>query len=338
MDLTTLRKSAATIRDEQTTYANTATRVGTHLMTQVEALSELDTFRQSASPYLTYLRTTIIGQIGTYNTWALALAALDAMRPTTHPASGRYTIIIGGVTYPVTYIIGGAGSTIWQAIEGGIIIRTDGTLATSTARYHTICSRYYEDSKWSAWQASAKISDLPTPQTTVQGTSRQYIYSTGTTTDLPHGVFSAVFKCYQYGGETRITHKLWGSTSDYNDGNYISATLPTVNTGANGVLHRNYFTRLINTTLTESGSTTTAVNITYPNYADGSTKTLTLTPATTAKAGIMTTAHVNTINDLKTQVSNINNRVINLESTEASKHLAQIEADITAIKTAIGMS
>lgn len=336
MDLTSLKKSAATIRDEQTTYANTATRVGTHLMTQVEALSELDTYRQTIAPYLTYLRTTIIAQIGTYDTWALALAALDAMRPTTHPTSGRYTIIIGGVTYPVTYIIGGAGPTIWQAIEGGIIIRSDGTLATSTARYHTICSRYYEDSKWSAWQSSAKISDIPTPQTTTQGTNRNYVYSNSA--DSPHGILSGTFKAFQNSGRCYIRHKFWGSSNDYADGQYVTSEIPYVTTGANGVFEAAMLVRLRNTTLTEVSSTTTAVNITYPNYANGSTKTLTLTPATTAKAGIMTTAHVNDLNNCKATVSDLNNRVINLESTEASKRLAKIEADITAIKTAIGLS
>lgn len=175
-------------------------------------------------------------------------------------------------------------------------------------------------------QAAITQAAIPTPQTTVQGTNKEYIYSTGITTDLPHNVFSAVFKCYQYGGDARITHKLWGSTADYTDGNYITATLPTVNTGANGVLHRNYFTRLINTTLTESGSTTTAVNITYPNYSDGSTKTLTLTPATTAKAGIMTTAHVNELSTLRTDMNG------------CQQTIADIQDDIRAIKASLGLS
>lgn len=336
MDLTTLRKSAATIRDEQTTYANTATRVGSHLMTTVDALSELEAYRQSLDPYITYLRSAIISQIGTYDTWALALASLDAMRPTTHPKSGRYTIIIGGVTYPVTYIIGGAGSTIWQAIEGGIIIRTDGTLATSTARYHTICSRYYEDSQWSAWQASAKTSDLPTAQTTVQGNSRNYVYSNSG--DNPHGILSGTFKAFQNSGRCYIRHKFWGSTGDYTDGQYVTSEIPCVTTGSNGVFEAAMLVRLRNTTLTEVNSTTTAVNITYPNYANGATKTLTLTPATTAKAGIMTTAQVDDLAYCKTKVTDLNNRVISLESTEASKRLAKIEADITAIKAAISIT
>lgn len=178
-------------------------------------------------------------------------------------------------------------------------------------------------------QAAITQAAVPTPQTTVQGTASQYIYSTGTTTDLPHNVFSAVFKCYQYAGEARITHKLWGSTADYTDGNYISANLPTVNTGANGVLHRAYFTRLINTTLTESGSSTTAVNITYPDYANGSTKTLTLSPATTAKAGIMTTAHVNILNDCNTARLNHNARLTTIE--EHYRSLGTFESESAAL-------
>ena len=137
---------------------------------------------------------------------------------------------------------------------------------------------------------AAATQAAPTPQTGVAGTTTTYPYSTGTTTDLPHSIFSAVFKCYQYGGEVRVTHKLWGSTADYNDGNYISSNIPCATTGANGALHRTLYSRLINTTLTESTSTTDEVHITYPNYTDGSTKTLALTRATTAKAGIMSTA------------------------------------------------
>ena len=56
--------------------------------------------------------------------------------------------------------------------------------------------------------------------------------------------------------------------------------------------------RLRNTTLKEVNSTTQAVNITYPNYKDGSTQVLTLSAATSAKAGVMTASHVNSLNDL----------------------------------------
>ena len=301
MNLSTLQSQAVTIRDESLASANTASRIGTLFVDTLSAISELNQFRLAVADYITTLQATYIGPIGTYDTWADALTALTAMRPTTHK-SGRYTIIIGGVTYPVTYIVGGV-ATYWQMIEGGIIVKSDGTLATRTSQYHTIVSRYYEDGQWSAWQTSAKTSDLPTPQSGVGGTNRTYIYSTGTTNDLPHNVFSGVFKCYQYGGEVRVTHKLWGSTADYNDGNYISSNIPTVNTGSNGVMHRNHFARLINTTLTATCESSRVI-ISYPDYASGGTKTVGIPSVNSAHAGVMTVNHLTmllqAVNDIAT--------------------------------------
>lgn len=290
MNIPSLRKSAATIRDEQITNANTATRVGSHLIDQVQALDELNQFRTANADYLTALRTHIVGHFGTYDTWALALTALEAMTATTHKP-GRYTMTVGGVLYYVTFITGATG-VYWQMVEGGIIVKRDGTLSTDTTHYCTFASRYHQDGAWSTWQSSAKTSDIPTPQSGVGGTTTNYAYSAGTTTDLSHGIFSAVFKCYQYAGEVRVTHKFWGSTADYSDGNYISSNIPTVNTGSNGVMHRNHFARFINTTLTATAEGSRVV-LSYPDYANGGTKTVDIPNVTSAHAGVMTVNHLN---------------------------------------------
>lgn len=302
MNIDTLRRSAATIRDEQITNANTATRVGSHLIDQVQALDELNQFRTANADYLTALRTHIVGTLGTYATWALALQALESMTATTHKA-GRYTMTVGGVTYYVTFIIGATG-VYWQMVEGGIIVKSDGTLATDTTHYCTFASRYHQDSAWSTWQSSAKLSDIPTPQAKVAGTNTNYTYSAGTTTDLAHGIFSAVFKCYQYAGEVRVTHKFWGSTADYNDGNYISSNIPTVNTGSNGVMHRQHFSRFINTTLTATAEGSRVV-LSYPDYANGGTKTVDIPNVTSAHAGVMTVNHLNMLLQAVTDIDAI---------------------------------
>lgn len=161
------------------------------------------------------------------------------------------------------------------------------------------------------------ISAIPTVQTSVQGTNKNYVYSKVGTAQ--NEVLSGTFKVYQYNGKIRVTHKLWGSTTDYSDGMYHSADFPTANSGADGAMSKDYVSRLNNTTLGEANSTTDKVAINYPNYASGGNKTMYVTAATSAKAGVMTTDHVK-------QLSDHNNRIINLESTEAGIRLQKIES------------
>lgn len=159
---------------------------------------------------------------------------------------------------------------------------------------------------------------IPSAQVGTSGTNKNYVYSNSK--DNSHACLSGTYKVFQNDGSCVIRHKFWGSADNYSsDSEWVTREIPTANTGANGVLHREYFKRLINTTLSEVGSTTSAVNITYPNYASGSTKTLTITAATSAKAGVMTTDHVK-------QLGDHNNRITSLESTEAGIRLQKIES------------
>lgn len=160
------------------------------------------------------------------------------------------------------------------------------------------------------------ISSIPTVQTSVQGTNKNYVYSKVGTAQ--NEVLSGTFKVYQYNGKIRVTHKLWGSTTDYSDGMYYSADFPTANTGADGAMSKDYVSRLNNTTLGEANSTTDKVAINYPNYASGGNKTMYVTAATSAKAGVMTTDHVK-------QLGDHGNRITSLESTEAGARLEKIE-------------
>lgn len=161
------------------------------------------------------------------------------------------------------------------------------------------------------------ISAIPTEQTNVQGTNKNYVYSKVGTAQ--NEVLSGTFKVYQYNGKIRVTHKLWGSTTDYSDGMYHSADFPTANSGADGAMSKDYVSRLNNTTFSEANSTTDKVAINYPNYASGGNKTMYITAATSAKAGVMTVEHVK-------QLSDHGNRIINLESTEAGVRLRKIES------------
>lgn len=252
--------------------------------------------------------------IGSYSTWSDCQTALDGMA-TESNKSGRYVVKVGGVPYYLTFVLGATG-VYWQMIEGGIVVKSNGTLGTDTTHYCTFVSRYYENGAWSVWQESAKKSDIPKPQDGTDGYKEVYIYSHQS--DKTRQALSAVFKVYQYYGHIRITHKQWGSTSDYSDGKYYSADMPTANSGADGVMSKEHFSRLNNTTFGEANSTTDKVAINYPNYASGGNKTMYITAATSAKAGVMTTDHVK-------QLGDHNNRITSLESTEAGVRLEKIE-------------
>lgn len=151
---------------------------------------------------------------------------------------------------------------------------------------------------------------VPTPQVGTNGTSSNYVYSVQSTSDKAHNVLSGTFKVYQYNGKIRVTHKLWGSTTDYADGMYYSADFPTVNSGADGAMDHYVHARLLNHTLTEGNSTTNSVLVNYTNFSASGNKTLTLTAATSAKAGVMTVDHVNALAQAQTDVSDITSRLV----------------------------
>lgn len=142
--------------------------------------------------------------------------------------------------------------------------------------------------------------NVPTVQTGVVGNNQQYIYSVSS--DNIHAVMSGTFKAFQNNGQCLIRHKFWGSTNDYTDGQYTTCEIPHVTTGANGVFESAMLVRLRNTTLTEVNSTTDKVVVSYPNYANGSTKSLEITKATTAKAGVMTALQVQSLNSLSSHI------------------------------------
>lgn len=157
---------------------------------------------------------------------------------------------------------------------------------------------------------------IPSAQVGTSGTNKNYVYSKVGTAQ--NEVLSGTFKVYQYNGKIRVTHKLWGSTTDYSDGMYHSADFPTVNSGADGAADHYVHARILNHTLTEANSTTDAVRVNYTNFAASGNKTLTLTAATTAKAGVMTVAQVKKLSD-------VDNRVTSIESSELNTRVANIE-------------
>lgn len=140
----------------------------------------------------------------------------------------------------------------------------------------------------------------PTLQSGSQGTANNYIYSNSK--DNPHAVMSGTWEVFQNSGKCYIRHKFWGSTNDYDDSEWTTQQIPYVNASADGVMQSAMLVRLRDSVLKETNSTATAVNITYPNYADGGVKTLTLSAATSAKAGVMTAKDKEFIDNIKSEL------------------------------------
>ena len=175
---------------------------------------------------------------------------------------------------------------------------------------------------------------VPTVQTDGAGIASKYIYSNYN--DKTKGALSGVFKVYQYNGECYLRHKYWGTSESYDDGRYATVKLPYCTTSADGVMQKDMLVRLRNATLTETG-TTTAVNITYPNFVNGGTKTLTLTAATTAKAGVMTVDQVNALTKATTDISSLNSRVLEANTLATTAQRSANSASLAAKAAQLGV-
>lgn len=207
---------------------------------------------------------------------------LDAFNGDT--AQGLHRLRCWGIPFLVTFSVLNVSDKVYmQVIQGSLTFSSDKTKIASinTASNYTIAVRYYANSKWTEWKTP-----IPSLQSGVKGMSNNYIYSNSG--DNTHAALSGTFKVFQNSGKCYVRHKFWGSTNDYTDGQYTTCEFPAVNTSSNGCMEAAMLVRLRNTTIKEGTSTKDSVVVSYPNYADGSTKTLTLTKATTAKAGMMT--------------------------------------------------
>lgn len=327
MDLENLKKQAITIRDENERSANTASRVGRAMLETVNAIEENNTaiaanaanIKTNATDISTHaadiakIQVFYHGDLGNFASWTEATAALDAM--VTDPKdNGQYQIRIGSVPFIVNFACLSTGSKIYtQSVIGAAALKSDGTLVTTHGQAVNIFSRSYADSAWGAWTRLAAMSDVPTVQTACAGTNKNYIYQD--VKDSTKYVLSGVGKAYQYNTKLRISYKLWGSgNTAYDDGMYKNIEVPVVTSGADGAMNHNVYGRITNNTLSEVGSTTEAVKINYTNYANGGARTLTISKATTAKAGAMTAEHVKELNSLSTHIQDLGDYASEIEA------------------------
>lgn len=309
MDITTLKQQAITIRDEQERSANTASRVGRAMLETVNAIEENATSITANAANIKTNATNIAtnasdiskiqafyrGDLGNFASWTEATAALDAM-VTAPSANGQYQIRIGSVPFIVNFACLSTGSKIYtQSVIGAAALRSDGTLVTTHGQAVNIFSRSYADSTWGAWTRLAAMSDVPTPQVGTEGYEGKYIFSHQSDNDRK--VLSGIYKVISVNTGVEIQHRVWGATA-YTDATTSKAQIPIVNPSQYGVMNKDVFKRLLYHTHYESGSTTNAVNINYTNYESGGISTLTLTAASSAKAGVMTSAMFNSLTEL----------------------------------------
>ena len=342
MDTSSLHSAASTIRTETQESANTAERVGSCLDSIVTAIDELST---------TYANSTQAGLMtsATYNTLSTQVTRIDEINERlTHLSDryfatancesidelnnrlnaikesnnqGLYVIPVFGIPLLATIACNKEDQSVWvQTLSGCVLLTDDAQKIKDAGSYLSYVQlvRYYNKnggkSGWAAWEKG-----VPTPQTTPDGNSKQYIYSDSTTKN--HSVLCGDFKAFQNSGQCLLRFAIWGGDTS-TSGKYITREIPVANTSSNGLFDKESLKRLRNTTLTESADTTTTeVKITYPDYANGATKTLTLTTATSAKAGILTTATYNTImtsvqrlDDYREQIKALEARVAALEA------------------------
>lgn len=248
------------------------------------------------TPYTNTLQSYIVGELGSYDNAEDFGSALINMTKATHQ-NGRYFATVGGVPLFVTFeVLNNADNILCQWVEGAVTVGSDGKIFTNTTQGTRIISRIYADGVWDEWHTSALMSDLPTPQAGLEGYEGKYIFSHQSDNDRK--VLSGNFKVISVNTGVEIQHRVWGATA-YTNATTKKAQIPIVNPSQYGVMNKDVYKRLIYHTHYESGSTTTEVHINYTNYETGGTNTLTLTAASSAKAGVMTSDHYNKVELLK---------------------------------------
>jgi hypothetical protein len=291
-----LLSTAASIRDEKARYANTANRVGTLLYNMCLAMADTD-----ATASAGHTMTQALGQwLTTHDnlpTLDALNAALDAMNVDT--PQGLHCFKCFGI--PVLTYFGVLVKDTKRYVQiavGAFTLNTQGTALASindTASTRNVIVRYFNGTKWQPWQPLQ-----PQKQTSYSGYSGSYVYSEGTT-DNTRTILSSKFWIYQHTDRNQfLRFKHWGAPNDTEQTAYSQVMLPNAWTGGNGLLRYDIYKRLDDFNLFEQNSTATEVNVVTPIFTTGGTRKLTISQATSAKAGVMTAAQA-------TQLAALNN-------------------------------
>lgn len=308
-----IKRAAAEVRDERNESANTATRVGKVLVDLCEAIDAASSeaaatngatnqLMKKYSEYLEVLKPWLVGKLreADFKDFAEFNSYMDSLRPDGPLKSGRYRAVVGGVPLFVTYVVLSVASQIAVVWVEGFFAVTNNALSINHEKGFTIASRYFgENSVWHRWKSirgdwEEALNDLkrnlPTMQTSAFGSKKNYIFSD--CNDPMHLALCGHIWIYQHktDGNMYIRFKNWGANRNEKEESISQVMLPNVSSSQRGLMDKDVFRRINNQTFSEVNSTTDAVNINYTNLGADGNKALTISKATSAKAGVMTAA------------------------------------------------
>lgn len=219
---------------------------------------------------------------------------LDAFDANT--AQGLHRVKCWGIPLLVTFANLNVGDNVlMQTIYGSLTMKSDGSgiASINSIGQHAIFVRYYNNGKWNSWGRYGAIA-----QDGVEGTSKNYVYSSAS--DETRCVLSSKMWTYVHtDGNLFLRFKKWGANNDTVAQDYSQVMLTgRVSNDKWGLMNPYVYARLNNHTLTEGLSTLDEVKVNYTRFDDSGNKVLTLTKATTAKAGVMTAGDKKRLDEL----------------------------------------
>lgn len=219
---------------------------------------------------------------------------LDAFDAKT--AQGLHRVKCWGIPLLVTFANLNVGDNVlMQTIYGSLTMKSDGSgiASINSIGQHAIFVRYYNNGKWNSWGRYGA-----TAQDGVEGTSKHYVYSSAS--DETRCVLSSKMWTYVHtDGNLFLRFKKWGANNDTVAQDYSQVMLTgRVSNDKWGLMNPYVYARLNNHTLTEGLSTLDEVKVNYTRFDESGNKVLTLTKATTAKAGVMTAGDKKRLDEL----------------------------------------
>lgn len=161
---------------------------------------------------------------------------------------------------------------------------------------------------------------VPTLQGGAAGDGKKYIYSQGGS-DNTRTVLSSKMWIYQHGDYNQFLRiKHWGAANDTAETDYCQVMLPNAWTGGTGLLKWDVYRRLDAFELREQNSTATEVRIVTPIFTTGGTRELSISQATSAKAGVMTAADKAQLDVIAASMDSFGNSI-----TEQAKRIYDLE-------------
>lgn len=249
--------------------------------------------------------------------------------------SGRYIAYVGDVPLFVTFSLLSNNqqiSVIW--VEGSLTVRNNVIFANTTESV-IIAYRYYKNGAWEAWKTIAgsggTVDDsrikaledkMPSVQTSAKGTTKNYIYSTGTDADKDC-VASCNWWIYSENGRVYVRWKRWGADNnthydhdneEHQTSQYMIPFMGSDNGACyvDGLLPWQWGQRMKDCGINfrfirEEQSTADQVNLRYLNFANGNVYDTPISKATTAKAGVMTAADKTKLDNITSYARDLGN-------------------------------